>query len=235
VINYWVLVPAAGKGQRMASELPKQYLQLAGKAVIAHTLERLLRWQKIQKIYLILAADDHQAAQLACLKHPKVTYCVGGDSRSQSVYQGLLALSREASDDDWVLVHDGARPCLCLSDIEQLTNRLAQDKVGGLLATPLWNTIKQTNSQAEVVTTLDRNLLWQALTPQMFRVGSLRQALANCLAQDLPVTDEASAIESLGLKPKLVMGRRDNIKITCPGDLPLAEFYLAQQSTSGIL
>ncbi len=158
----------------------------------------------------------------------RVTTCKGGAARCDSVLAALQALGHEARDEDWVLVHDVARPCLAHTDLSALMTGLAQHPVGGLLATPVTDTLKQAGPERQVLATIDRRLLWRALTPQMFRFGALRQALMSAAGAGLSVTDEASAMEHMGAVPMLVEGRPDNIKITLPADLALAGFILSQ-------
>ncbi len=227
----WAVVPAAGIGQRMKASLPKQYLPLAERTVIEHTLSVLLQHPRIQGLVVALSPEDMWWQNLR-IKTPKpLLLTSGGEQRYHSVQQGLQALQDRLEEDDWVLVHDAARPCLRASDLDQLLDSLQQDPVGGLLATPVRDTMKRTDEAGRVATTEDRNGLYHALTPQMFRYGLLCHALECALEQNLAVTDESSAIEALGLSPCLVLGRADNIKITRPEDLALAEFYLTQQES----
>ncbi len=229
---YWAVVPAAGIGQRMGVAIPKQYLPLAGRPVIAHTLETLLRYPPLAGVVVAIGADDawwpEIAANLNAVKPLRVV--IGGAERGQSVLNGLEALREWADPDDWVLVHDAARPCLSTTDLDRLLAELADDPVGGLLAAPVRDTLKQADATGRVATTVDRSRLWHALTPQMFRLGLLRDALRDALARGLPVTDEAVAVEAAGFAPRLVEGRADNVKITRLEDLALAEFYLMRPS-----
>lgn len=226
--GYWAVVPAAGVGRRMGGERPKQYLPLGGRMVIEHTLGRLLGHPLIQVVYVALSADDAWWVDCAYARHPEVRRVAGGGERCHSVLNALDALSAVASPHDWVLVHDAARPCLRVSDIERLIGELEGHPVGGLLAVPLHDTVKRAQGGA-VVETLPREALWRAYTPQMFRLGELREALSTALERGWLVTDEASALELAGRAPRLVEGHGDNIKITRPEDLALAEFYLRRQ------
>jgi 2-C-methyl-D-erythritol 4-phosphate cytidylyltransferase len=227
--HYWAVVPAAGVGKRMASAIPKQYLPLAGRTVIDQTLGRLLNHPQIQALFVALSEQDGWWSDSAFAADPRVTRVVGGSERCHSVLNALDALSAVAAEDDWVLVHDAARPCLRSSDLDQLIERLSSHPVGGLLGVPVRDTMKRTDSTDEVTGTVSREALWHAFTPQMFRLGPLRSALKQALERGEMVTDEASAIELAGLQPLMVEGHADNIKITCPEDLALANFFLQQQ------
>ncbi len=226
--NYWAIVPAAGSGSRMGSRRPKQYLHLHDKSILQHTLERLCLPQ-IAGIVVCLAEDD---AYWETLTLPKPIIRVnGGAERCHSVLNGLQALRQRAQPDDWVLVHDAARPCVRQADIEKLMTELAYHPVGGLLAVPVRDTMKRAASNAhqiEIGETINREGLWHALTPQMFRLETLYHALQSVLNKGELVTDDAQAIERFGLHPVLIEGHPDNIKITHPQDLSLAELYLRQ-------
>lgn len=229
--KYWAVVPAAGVGKRMGVAIPKQYLQLHGRTVIEQTLSRLCAHHQIQTVVVALGADDEHWPELSLLQHErhKIVTTIGGAERCHSVYNGLLKLEGQAHDDDWVLVHDAARPCLHHSDIDRLIATLADHPVGGLLGVPVADTMKRTNQNGEVIATVSRDNLWRAMTPQMFRCGLLKQALADALKANVMVTDEAAAVERAGHTPRMVECRADNIKITRPEDLTLAEMYLARQ------
>lgn len=230
---YWALVPAAGSGRRMGAGLPKQYLPLAGKPVIDHTLQCLLDHPRIEQVVVALAPQDDWWQQSQLADNPRIRRVAGGRERCHSVLNGLheLQQSTAAADGDWVLVHDAARPCLRHQDIDRLIEQLADDPVGGLLAVPLHDTVKSAGPGLRVLDTLPRERLWRAFTPQMFRLSALTGALQKALASGWPVTDEASAMEQAGHAPKLVEGHSDNIKITRPEDLELAAFYLRQQAS----
>jgi 2-C-methyl-D-erythritol 4-phosphate cytidylyltransferase len=226
--QFWAVVPAAGAGKRMGAEIPKQYLEVLGKPVLQHTLERLLRVEALAGIAVALGSEDGYWADLPCAHHPKVRRARGGAERADSVLSGLCSLEGAASD-DWVLVHDAARPCITPSDVEKLIESLRNDSIGGLLALPVSDTLKAVDGSGGIVETVDRRRIWRALTPQMFRYGRLREALEYAAEHRLVVTDEASALELRGFRPRIVEGRSDNIKITRPEDLPLAAFYLERQ------
>lgn len=224
--NYWVIIPAAGIGSRMGSDCPKQYLEIQGKTILQHTLERF-NLKAIAGIVVCIADHDTYWDNLTLLM--PVIRANGGTERCHSVLNGLQVLQQQAQPDDWVLVHDAARPCVRQSDIETLIARLANHPIGGLLALPVRDTMKRSNAKAEIVETVERDGLWHALTPQMFRLELLVNALQTVLNNNELVTDEAQAIEKQGLKPLLVAGHADNIKITHPQDLALAELYLQEQ------
>jgi 2-C-methyl-D-erythritol 4-phosphate cytidylyltransferase len=220
--EFYALVPAAGSGSRMGSELPKQYLELCGRPMIYYALTTLCRCPKITTVFVVLAPDDEYFKRYDwshCAGKLETLYC-GGVTRAESVANGLLVA--ELEPDDWVLVHDAARPCLTQAHLEKLIAELRDDEVGGILAVPVADTLKRADARQRVESTESREKLWQAQTPQMFRAGPLSHALQECKN----VTDEASAIEALGLKPKLVAGDSSNFKVTYPLDIKLAELLL---------
>lgn len=227
--NLWALVPAAGAGRRMGSEIPKQYLPLAGKTVLEITLDKLRSIPGLQGLVVALAENDEYFPTLKCSS--AVTRVTGGAERADSVYQGLLWLKSQGRDKDWVLVHDAARPCVRVTNIQCLIAKATAENCGGILAAPVADTLKKASS-THIAHTVNREQLWAAHTPQMFRVGELCSALANALKAQVSVTDEASAIEHAGGKVLLVADSRDNIKITQPEDLGLAEQILRCQSAS---
>lgn len=227
-VKFWAVVPAAGVGKRMNADRPKQYLMLSGKTVIEHTLSRLIEAQVFSAVSVAVSEEDPYWPELAIARHEAIITAPGGKERADSVLSGLKAIGHQADDDDWVLVHDAARPCLTAEDIRLMINTLQNDDVGGILALPSHDTLKQVNGN-DIVNTQDRRQIWRALTPQMFRYGMLKSALT-ATAGNLAVTDEASALELMGFTPKIVEGRPDNIKITRPEDLALAQFYLKQQA-----
>jgi 2-C-methyl-D-erythritol 4-phosphate cytidylyltransferase len=225
--KFWAVVPAAGVGKRMNADRPKQYLELADKAVIEHTLYRLLSAKVFEAVSVAISIEDPYWPELEVSKHPKVITAAGGKERADSVLSALKSIRALASDEDWVLVHDAARPCITATDIQFLIDSLRNDEVGGILALSSHDTLKDVDGK-NILGTLDRSHIWRALTPQMFRYGSLKHALES--AEGNPaITDEASALELQGLQPKIVEGRPDNIKITRPEDLALAQFYMEQQ------
>ncbi len=225
----WVLIPAAGSGRRMGSQRPKQYLPLVDRSVIEHTLQPLLAHPHIDGVAVVLSPGDPYWHDLG-LSHPKlVAMEVGGDERCDSVLNGLEQLSQRLDGQSWILVHDAARPCIHPSDIDALLEQLKDHPVGGLLGQPVNDTLKRVNNSAVVEQTVDRAQLWRAYTPQMFRLGDLKRSLNQARQQGLMVTDDASAMELMGLSPQMVVGRGDNIKVTHPEDLGLAEIYLIKQ------
>ena len=230
--KYWAVLPAAGAGQRMNSPLAKQYLSLCGKTVIENTLERLMAFSPLEKLVVVVAENDTCWPTMPIKQHNKLHTVMGGSERIHSVLNGLKYLDQWADAGDWVLVHDVARPCVRLSDITTLIEQLKNHPVGGLLAYPVQDTMKRADAALEVQKTVPREQLWHALTPQMFRLGPLRAALESVLEKGGIVTDEAAAMESMGHAPMLVSGSRDNIKITYPEDLALAQYFLENQSNS---
>lgn len=228
----WAVIPAAGVGRRMGREIPKQYLPLAGRKVIEHTLGRLLDHPLIDGISVALAPDDDWWRQTDYANHPAVTRVSGGVERCHSVLNALKDLLSRADPADWVLVHDAARPCVRVEDITRLITTLEHHPVGGLLGMRVRDTMKRTTADALISTTVDRENLWHAFTPQMFRLGELHRALTAALSASVALTDEASAMEWAGRNPLMLEGHPDNIKITNPADLMLAEHYLASLRNS---
>lgn len=216
----------------MGSEIPKQYLTLAGKQVLEHTLGILIGHPRITAVVLVVSADDVRWPIVAEQFEQGLNVVTGGAERCHSVLAGLNCLREHADDRDWVLVHDAARPCLRVSDIDQMLNNLNESVWGGILAAPVRDTLKRCSTNGEIEQTVDRTRLWHALTPQMFRLGDLRTAINTALESGLIVTDEAQAIEAAGGRPMIVEGHADNIKITHPEDLALAEMYLQIQGRS---
>ncbi|MCQ4315393.1 2-C-methyl-D-erythritol 4-phosphate cytidylyltransferase [Stutzerimonas zhaodongensis] len=217
---FWVVIPAAGVGSRMRADRPKQYLELGGQTILEHTLDRFLDHPQLQGLVVSLAEQDPYWPELQCAADPRICRATGGSERADSVLAGLQVLSGlGANEEDWVLVHDAARPNLALDDLNRLLATLADDPVGGLLAVPARDTLKRAGADGRVQETVDRSVIWQAFTPQMFRLGSLRAALMDALTSGVAVTDEASALEWAGHHPRLIEGRADNLKITRPEDL----------------
>ena len=228
--SFWVVIPAAGIGTRMQADRPKQYLPLAGRCIIEHALDCFLEHPGLKGLVVCLAADDAYWPALACAKDPRIQLAPGGSERADSVLNGLHSLGRlGAEGQDWVLVHDAARPNLSRQDLDLLLAELASDAVGGLLAVPSRDTLKRVRPDGRVLETLDRSHIWQAFTPQMFRFEHLQQALRDALSSGAVVTDEASAIELTGQAPRLIEGRADNLKITRPEDLDWLREHWAQQ------
>jgi len=223
----WAVVPAAGAGRRMAANIPKQYLPLGEKTVLEHTLDTLLACRQLAGVVVVLSADDGYWPDLQeRYSSQPLEVVAGGAERCHSVLNGLGHLAGKVAADDWVLVHDAARPCVRLTDIDILIKTLSATSHGGLLGVPVADTMKQVDGADRITATVAREGLWHAYTPQMFRIGRLRAALQHAIDNDLLVTDEASAMELAGVQPRMVQGQRDNIKITVPADLELAAFYL---------
>ena len=222
--RHYAIVPAAGSGSRFGGEKPKQYLDLLGRPLIYHTLAALTACPDIERVWVVLAPDDPWWPQYdwSGLGAKLETVRCGGATRAESVANGLQAAAMVATEDDWILVHDAARPCLSQEMLAALLVGLADDQVGGILAVPVADTLKRADGEQRVAATEARDGLWQAQTPQMFRYGVLREALEKCRA----VTDEAGAIEALGLKPRLVRADATNLKVTYPADLVLAALIL---------
>jgi len=226
--TFWGIVPAAGVGKRMNADRPKQYLSLTNtQTVIEHTLSRLIFAQIFQKIVVAISEDDPYWENLPIAKHEKIIRAKGGKERANSVLNALAAIENQASENDWVLVHDAARPCITIQDIEKLITHLQHDEIGGILALASHDTLKNVDGE-KILSTHDRNRIWRALTPQMFRYGALKTALSIHQGNGA-ITDESSALEMQGVTPKIVEGRSDNIKITRLEDLALARFYLSEQ------
>ncbi|WP_416422859.1 2-C-methyl-D-erythritol 4-phosphate cytidylyltransferase [Pseudomonas sp. App30] len=217
---FWAVIPAAGVGARMAADRPKQYLQLGGRTILEHSLACFLDHAGLKGLVVSLAEDDPYWPDLASARDPRIQRAPGGAERADSVLNALLHLHAQgAADDDWVLVHDAARPNLARTDLDKLLGELAHDPVGGLLAVPAKDTLKRADAHGRVAETVDRSTIWQAYTPQMFRLGALHRALADSLVADVAITDEASAMEWAGQAPRLIEGRSDNLKVTRPEDL----------------
>lgn len=232
--RFWAIVPAAGVGKRMQADRPKQYLPFLGKTVLEHTLTRLLSTPNPDNATLLFSAvvvaitdTDPYWPELPLSTHPNILRAAGGKERADSVLSGLNHIADRAHANDWVLVHDAARPCITHSDIQALVVQLQDHVVGGILALPSHDTLKQVQN-GKITATVDRSVIWRALTPQMFRYQQLKEALSQN-AGNPAITDEASALEILGFAPVCVEGRSDNIKITRPEDLTLATFYWEQQ------
>lgn len=224
----WAVVPAAGTGRRMGANVAKQYLSLLGRPLLAHALETLCAAPRIEAVVLVIAADDMRWPE-AVPADARLLTAIGGAERCHSVLNGLLRLADRAAPDDWVLVHDAARPCLSHEELDALFAALERDPVGGLLAVPVADTLKAADEGGRVLRTLPRDSLWRALTPQMFRYGLLRDALTAAIGAGVMVTDEAAAMERAGHRPALVAGRAANLKVTGPEDLALAEAVLRRR------
>jgi 2-C-methyl-D-erythritol 4-phosphate cytidylyltransferase len=218
------LIPAAGEGARLAGETPKQYLELAGRPMVAHAAAALLAHPAVELAFVVLAPDDERWAMhdwTAFQDRLAPLWC-GGATRRDSVLNGLIAMANVVDPEDWVLVHDAARPCLAREDLARLIENVGDDDVGGILAVPLADTLKRSDDAGRIAATPQRDGLWLAQTPQMFRHGTLLRAIGGAGS----VTDEASAVEALGLRPRLVPGSVRNLKVTFAGDATIAESLL---------
>ena len=225
-------MPAAGVGQRMAADRPKQYLPLLDKTVIEYSLDRLLDIPGIAGVVLALDKDDSYWPELQFAHQKPVLQVTGGNERCHSVLNALRYLEQQVTDQQqevWVLVHDAARPCVRAEDVSKLIDKASHDDHGGLLALPVTDTMKRQSANNRVQTTVDRTGMWHALTPQMFKLPLLIKALEHASEKGMQVTDDASAMELAGYHPLLVEGHEDNIKITRPFDLLLAKLYLREQ------
>ena len=225
--KYLALVPAAGSGARFGAATPKQYLPLLERPLIHYAVAALCAHPKIDQVAVVVSPQDEwwESFDWRGSSDKLLVYRCGGMTRAESVRNGLKALGLMVSEGDWVLVHDAARPCLTGALIDALIETVGDDPVGGILATPLADTLKRANLDGRIVETVPREQLWQAQTPQMFRAGLLKRALDECLS----VTDEASAVESLGLQPRLVASDTRNFKVTLPPDLAMAEKILRER------
>lgn len=231
--RYWAVIPAAGVGSRMGEAIPKQYLSLRGRPLLEHSLSRMLTHPGMAGTVVVISAGDEYWPSVANrFAGRELLVAQGGAERCHSVMHGLQALAGRVGTQDWVLVHDAARPCVRREDVDALMGQLRDHPVGGLLGIPVADTMKRSDRQGNVIETIDRNGLWRALTPQMFRYGLLRQALQSALEQGRLVTDEAAAMELAGHIPRMVEGHPDNIKVTRPQDLMMAELFLQQQETA---
>ena len=225
----WAIVPAAGRGARFGSDVPKQYLDVAGQPLIAHTLEALLAHPTVQGAVVVLAEGDTRWPGWQSLVDKPLVTCIGGSERADSVLAGLAALPESVRPDDFVLVHDAARPNLRRDDLDQLLNRGRIDPVGAILAAPVRDTLKRAGDDGGIDGTEPRERLWRALTPQLFRRLQLTRALEVARDAGIAVTDESMAMERQGHRPLLVEGSDDNFKITTPADLALFEFILSKR------
>ena len=226
--RFWAVVPAAGRGARFGAELPKQYLEVAGRPLIAHTLDTLLSHPSVGGVMVVLAEDDSLWGSWQSLAGKPLMTCTGGAERADSVLAGLNALPDSVRADEFVLVHDAARPNLSHDDLDRLLEVGTSDPVGAILAAPVRDTLKRAGNDGGIDRTEARERLWRALTPQLFRRMQLSRALEAAHAAGATITDESMAMELQGLRPLLVEGSEDNFKITTPADLARFEFIVAQ-------
>ena len=231
----WVVIPAAGVGKRMQSELPKQYIKIHDKTILEHTINCFSQHPEIAGIVVAINFEDPYWNDLKIDTGSLPLYTVeGGAERSDSVSQALeyLSVVEQAAKDSWLMVHDAARPCLSQQDIDALLAIRETDAVGGILASPVRDTMKRGDEAQLITHTESRDNLWHALTPQMFRLGQLQDAFQHCLDKNITITDESSALEAIGEKPKLVEGSSTNIKVTQPADLDLATWLLSKNGAN---
>ncbi|MBU1690447.1 MAG: 2-C-methyl-D-erythritol 4-phosphate cytidylyltransferase [Gammaproteobacteria bacterium] len=228
--NYYALIPAAGFGSRMGGEIPKQYLSVLGRPLIHYAVAALCRHAMISRVYVVLAPEDQlwKSYDWSAFSGKLKPLYVGGAERFESVRNGLEAIRDEVGFEDWVLVHDAARPGLSEELLDRLVGEVGDDPFGGLLAVPVADTLKRADADNRVLRTESRDKLWQAQTPQMFRYGLLQRALS--LLDGAVVTDEAQAVERMGFQAKLVAGDMTNFKVTYPQDIKLAELILGGKS-----
>jgi 2-C-methyl-D-erythritol 4-phosphate cytidylyltransferase len=221
-----VIIPCAGRGSRFESDIPKQYHKIGSQTVLEHTLNKFINLEIIKAIYIVSQIDDKYCNNYANLSSKISILQVESDSRAMSVKKALAQI--QLDDQDWVLVHDAVRCCISQQAIIRLITQLYDDAVGGILAIPVTDTLKTTDNKQQIITTLDRSLIYLAQTPQMFRYAILKQSLLNC---DLnKITDESSSVELLGHTSKIILGEVSNIKITTPGDLEIAQFFLEHKN-----
>ena len=224
----WAVVPAAGRGTRFGGELPKQYLVVDGAPLIAHTLAALFAHDAVEGAVVPVSENDPDWPRWTEFAGKPVRACIGGASRAASVLAGLQSLPGDVRADDFVLVHDAARPNLSLADLSQLLERGRNDPVGAILAAPVRDTLKRAGDDGGIDATEPRERLWRAFTPQLFRRLQLTRALESARDAGAAVTDESMAMERQGLRPLLVEGAEDNIKVTTAADFALAEFLLSK-------
>ncbi len=228
-LNFWAVIPAAGIGRRVGAEKPKQYLRILDQTILEHSLRPFCDHPLIKGIAVVVAGNDSHWPTLAISGHDKIIRATGGKERCHSVLNGLDRISDLADSNDWVLVHDAARPCVTVEDIDRLIHKVKDHPAGGILAVPVRDTMKRAGQCHEIDETVSRDNLWRALTPQMFRLGLLKRCIAAAVAENQVVTDESQAMEKNGYKPELVPAGSHNIKISQVEDMALAEFYLNKQ------
>lgn len=228
----WAIIPAAGIGERVGSHIPKQYIQIAGKTILEHAVSCFFQNSRINGIIFALHAHDEYFSQLDIKSSRiKVDTVIGGATRAQSVLNALNYLKNDLHADDFVLVHDAARPCLTNADLEKLIDVCFANKVGGILAAPMRDTIKQVDGKL-ISNTVDRDNIWRAFTPQMFKFEILRGAIKKAMQDDVQITDEASALEYVGLTPAVINGNVHNIKVTTQEDIFLVEMLIQSKDNS---
>ncbi len=225
----WAIVPASGVGARMRGQTPKQYLPLCGKPVLVHTLDRLLSFDDVCGVILVLRSEDYHWEALKYKAKKPLVVTTGGIERQQSVFNGLLKLLELEAGDSMVMIHDAVRPLVLHRDLERLIKSAKVNPAGAILGVPLSDTLKRQDEDTKIVETVARTDLWRALTPQLFSIKLLNRALTHVMENDLSITDDAAAVEALGMRPSLVAGNAENIKITHPQDLILAAQIMQRQ------
>lgn len=230
----WLILPAGGAGRRCGGDCPKQYLEIRGKTVLEHTLERICRCREISGIVLGISPEDRYWPAIRYRNDRLIQVTDAGPQRRDTVLAALDYLFAAASPEDWVMVHDAARPCITPGDVRKLMTAMGNCRDGAVLAKPVADTLKQVDENGRILMTPDRSRYWRAMTPQLFSLGLLHQAMTRAAARGQVVTDESAAMELAGFRPAIVVGRSDNIKITWPGDLAMAEFLLTQQESQEI-
>ena len=233
--SLWAVVPAAGSGRRMAAEVPKQYLKLYGLPILEHTLRALLACPDNRGVFVVLDPAVRRADTIPSLSDPRVSTALGGAECADSVLSGLQAIAGQASDQDWVLVHDAARPCLSVSSLHSLITSCLSEGVGAVMAQASVDTLKRISDDNRITETIDRSVIWRAQTPQMFRLGELQSALSKALAAGTAITDESMAMELAGYPVSILEGPATNIKVTLPTDLEFAEIILRRLSEESIV
>ena len=228
--SIWAVVPAAGSGRRMAAEVPKQYLLVNGVPILEQTLRALLACPDIRGLVVVLDPSDRRADTIESLSDPRVFTAAGGIERADSVLSGLKAVAPYAGADDWVLVHDAARPCVSVSVLRELIKHTLKGGIGTVLAQASTDTLKRVSSSNRVKESVDRRVIWRAQTPQMFKLSELETALSSALTDQLPITDESMAMELAGFPVSILEGPSTNIKVTLPVDLEFAEIILRRMA-----
>ncbi len=224
----WAVIPAAGIGERVGLSIPKQYLQIAGKTILEHAIQPFISHSCVKGITVALNPNDTQFESLSIYHScAKLHFVEGGETRAHSVLNALQSVEAQIDRNDFVLVHDAARPCLTASDLDKLINKCLSHKVGGILGSKVSDTIKQVEA-GKIINTLDRGNIWRAFTPQMFKLGLLQSAIKKAFDNNIVITDESSAIEYAGYTPCMIEGDAGNIKVTTAEDIALAEFFLTK-------
>jgi 2-C-methyl-D-erythritol 4-phosphate cytidylyltransferase len=229
--RYYCVVVAAGRGQRLGDDCPKQYLPIAGRTILEWSLGPFLEMPIIERVVVVISKDDHRFSSLPISNHPKLNCVMGGAERYHSVLSGLRDLAQTAEPSDWVLVHDAARPKIGKEDLNRLISTVANHPVGGLLGAPVSDSLKVIGQNQQIIEDAPREKLWRAFTPQMFRLGLLQTALEEALDSNLCITDEASAISRMGLEAIMIEGRSDNFKITSLSDYQMMEILMSSSSS----